>query len=86
MRALKKNVPFDLTEDDIKPPDVCPILGTAFVKGTPYAMSIDRIDPTKGYVKDNIQIISHKANAMKQDASKEELIKFSQWVTSQYTN
>ena len=45
-------------------------------------MSIDAIDPTKGYNPDNIQIISMKANAMKNSASKEELAKFAEWVLS----
>lgn len=36
--------------------------------------SIDRIDSTKGYTRDNIQIISWKANSIKRNASLEELI------------
>jgi hypothetical protein len=42
--------------------------------------SIDRINPKLGYVEGNIQIISHKANRMKSNASVEELKLFARWV------
>lgn len=46
--------------------------------------SIDRIDSTKGYTKDNIQVISSKANTMKSNASVEELRMFAYWVLREY--
>ena len=46
--------------------------------------SIDRIDNDKGYIKGNVQVISHKANSMKFTASKEELLKFAEWVKVTY--
>jgi hypothetical protein len=36
-------------------------------------MTIDKIDPKKGYVKGNVWIISFRANRIKYDASLEEL-------------
>ena len=37
--------------------------------------SIDRIDPKKGYVKDNIIVVSMRANRIKSDATVDEIWK-----------
>ena len=79
-RSRQFNIPFDIELEDIVIPTVCPVLKVPLVRGTYYGPSLDRIIPELGYVKGNIQVISHKANAMKQNATKEELINFSQWV------
>ncbi len=75
-RAKKNDIPFDITEADVEIPEVCPYLKTPFVRGTMYAASVDRIDPRLGYVKGNIEVISRKANLMKNNASTEELLEF----------
>lgn len=79
-RAARKGLEFNLELSDIVIPEKCPLLEVPFHFGTKecydYSPSIDRIDNSKGYVKGNIQIISMKANAMKNSASLEELYTF----------
>lgn len=78
-RAKKLSLPFNLTLDDIIIPAVCPVFGRQFnLDATNSSMkdwspSIDRIVPNIGYVRGNIQIISMRANAIKRDATLEEL-------------
>jgi hypothetical protein len=83
-RAREYNLVFDLKIEDIFIPQICPILGIPLFRSkgihTANSPSIDRIEPKLGYVKENIQIISHKANAMKNNATIDELIKFAKWV------
>lgn len=76
VRAKRDGLPFNLTEDDIIIPEVCPYLKTPFEKGTMYAASLDKIIPSEGYVRGNVEVISRKANIMKNDASTEELLEF----------
>ncbi|RTL05380.1 hypothetical protein EKK58_08260 [Candidatus Dependentiae bacterium] len=88
-RAKRLGVAFDLELEDIKAPEICPILGIKLrvnIGGAPGpdSPSVDRLDPTKGYTKDNIQVISNKANTMKHNASSEELLKFAKWVNKTY--
>lgn len=86
-RAKRKNIQFEITEDDIKPlPKVCPALGIKLERGVGKAhnnsLTIDRIDNSKGYTLNNISIISYRANFLKCDASLEELIKIVEYIAS----
>lgn len=75
-RAKIKNLEFNLTLDDIILPDVCPLLNIPLSINSSdkdYSYSIDRIDNSKGYTKDNIFIISNRANRIKNNAKLEEL-------------
>lgn len=81
-RAKRKNLDFDLKLSDIVIPDVCPILNVKFEKYTDYAASVDRINPAKGYVSGNVQIISKRANLMKSNSTIEELRRFAEWVNT----
>lgn len=89
-RAKRKNIFFDLKAEDITIPDVCPILGLKLkehagkVGGEHDSPSLDRIDNSKGYVKSNVQVISHIANRMKFSATPEELLLFADWIYATY--
>jgi hypothetical protein len=81
-RARELNLPFDIEPADIVIPEVCPVLGIPLYtskreKGMvmDHSPTLDKIVPEKGYVKDNVLVVSHKANSMKRDATIEEMIK-----------
>lgn len=78
-RARRKGLTINITKDDLAVPDMCPILGIPLAvasgqhgpgRGSP---TIDRIDATRGYERDNVQVISCLANRMKNDATFAEL-------------
>lgn len=85
-RCKKKGIPFNLEVEDIIIPSHCPVLGFPLKraigeKSNKYdSPSLDRIDPGKGYIKGNVMVISQRANVMKNDATKEELELFADWV------
>ena len=92
-RARDKKLEFDIEISDINIPTMCPILDIpihrVYTEGkkagpTPNSPSLDRIDNNKGYVKGNVQVISHLANTMKASATEEQLIKFAQWILKTY--
>jgi hypothetical protein len=87
-RAKTKNILFDIEISDIIIPETCPILGLPLKKSIDgnrdLSPSLDRIDNSKGYIKGNIQVISSKANTMKHNADKDDLINFSNWVKENY--
>lgn len=76
-RAKKLDVPFDLKLEDIYPfPLKCPILGIPLIPSnhasSPFSPSIDRKIPDLGYTKDNVQVISMRANQLKSNGTIEE--------------
>ena len=72
-RAAVKGIDFNITVEDIVVPEVCPVFHQPFEENTIYAASLDRIDSSKGYVKGNVQVLSARANTLKNDATLEEL-------------
>jgi len=90
-RAKERNkFEVKVTKNDIYqiwPSDnCCGIMDTPFTIGGDLdtSPSLDRIDPTRGYVHDNIQIISNLANRMKNNASDEQLLRFSHYYIEYY--
>lgn len=91
--AKRRNIPFDLSISDLNElsfPISCPILGIPLkfnrdqLQDNSY--SIDRIDSKKGYVIDNIIVVSWKANRLKNNATTEELEKISKFYKTRYNN
>jgi hypothetical protein len=74
-RVGKENV--KLQPEDVVVPTHCPVLGLPLYRnkrfGGANSPSLDRIDPSKGYTKDNVHVISHRANTIKNNATPEEL-------------
>jgi hypothetical protein len=80
-RVRKTGLPFSIKTEDVIVPKLCPVFGFRLQRGRgEKSPSLDRIIPELGYVPGNVQVISHKANTMKSNASPEELKKFAQWV------
>lgn len=85
LRAKKKGLPFNITPDDIVIPETCPVFGFRLEAGkgkgpTDTSPSIDRINPSLGYVRGNIQIISHKANKIKSSYTSEDILKVATYL------
>lgn len=91
-RARDNGIEFDLTLDFVRQlregATVCPALGTPFSeveKGmgrTGHNMSMDRMDPTKGYTMDNVYIIGDRANRIKNDGTALEHLKVALYMTT----
>lgn len=76
-RALAKGLEFSITIDNIKIPDRCPVFGTDWEESRP---SLDRKDSRLGYTPDNIQVISVRANTLKNNATLQELETLVEWI------
>jgi hypothetical protein len=75
--AKRRGEECSLELKDIVIPEYCPVLGIKLQPGShshqDCSPSVDRIDSTKGYTKDNVWIISARANRIKNNATIEEI-------------
>lgn len=89
-RAKRKGIKFEISVSDIVIPEKCPLLEVELVRGTKgdYSQthSLDRIISSKGYEKGNTQVLSMKANSMKNSATLDELLIFSKNIILQNKN
>lgn len=85
-RAVRFNLEWDLELFDIHIPKVCPVLGIEMKYGvgkrTDSSPSLDRIDNSKGYVYNNVCVISWRANNIKSDGTAEELRKVADYMSN----
>lgn len=88
LRAKKANNRFNIKVEDIHCPEFCPVLGIKIDyrpnKGSnrrpsDASPSLDQIKPSKGYTKDNIMLISYRANTIKKDGTYEEHMKIAEF-------
>ena len=81
--ARKRGIAFTIEREDYPIPVTCSVFGIPLFYGaynnTP---SLDRVDPTKGYVPGNVRIISRRANRLKDNATLEELRALTRYVES----
>ena len=93
IRSAKKNIPFDITLEDVKriyeqQNKLCKYTNWELSlkpDGSPNRISIDRIIPASGYTKENIQIVAAQANYAKNVWSESYLIDFCRAVTSNFS-
>ncbi len=74
-----------LVTNEIPKDGLCPVLNMKMDwggerKGSRTSPSLDKIEPSLGYVKGNVMWMSQRANSMKQDSSTEELKSFAKWI------
>lgn len=88
--AKYRGISFSLKLEDINIPDVCPVLKCPIIREggvkNMYSPSIDRLDNSKGYHKDNIQVVSRLANIMKNCSTSEELHHFCNYHLERLSN
>lgn len=75
-RATAKGLDFNLALEDIKIPDVCPVLGIPMDQP-----SLDRWDNSLGYVRGNVFVISWRANQLKRDANLDEIARIHAYMS-----
>jgi len=68
--AKGKDIEFTIEMDDIDFPDVCPVTGAELLyqpgsKPLANTPSFDRVNPLRGYIPGNVQVISALANSAK---------------------
>lgn len=89
-RAHKKGIDFSLTLEDLVIPEVCPVLHLPLLRTldgrSDNSPSFDRVDNAKGYTKDNVQVISWRANRLKSDATVEDLYALIAYMQSHKKN
>jgi hypothetical protein len=75
-RADKFCLPYSLDPSKLIIPEHCPALGIPLLIGGKRSLnspSLDRIEPSQGYVQENVRVISDHANRLKSNRTSSEL-------------
>ena len=78
-RAKRSAVAFDIDVEYVRGlvVNTCPLLGLPLLYAQPKlsdrSPTLDRKNPTLGYTKGNVAVVSHRANRLKSDSNMEEL-------------
>lgn len=84
--AKKRHIYFNLTEQELRDKFVthCPVYGKKliFFSNSDWSPSVDRINSKKGYVADNIIIVSKKVNMQKNNSTVKELKKLYEFYSN----
>lgn len=88
-RAKDNHVPFGIEIEDVVIPKTCPVFGTTLLINRPRdgngkaqdnTPSLDRVIPVLGYIRGNVQVISWRANRLKQAMTPGEAKLLSQYM------
>jgi hypothetical protein len=84
-RARREGVSFDLVEADVVIPVACPILGIPIAVsegkgGMDNSPSLDRLVPELGYVPGNVEVVSFRANTIKNRGTAAEHRAIADWM------
>ena len=86
---MKLEIPFELDEHNVKWHTDCPVLGLRLdygpkqQGGADNSPSIDRRDPDRGYVADNVAVVSVLANRIKTNSEAVTIRQVADWLDSQ---
>lgn len=87
-RAKKEKLPFTLKLQDIKIPEFCPVFKNIQLKTNNRIIndsspSLDKLIPEKGYTRENVRVISFKANRMKQNVKFQDIKRLGEWLENE---
>lgn len=80
-KAQCKHYGIEFNLKSVLIPEKCPALGIALDWGCSHAKpTLDRVDPQRGYVEGNVQVISARANRIKNNATANELRRIADYI------
>jgi len=90
--SREKNLDININSEWLEPKlrnGVCEVTGIPFTldgKHGPFMPSLDRIDPKKGYTKDNVQVVILMHNSARMYWGDTPLVTYARSIIKQFTN